>query len=83
MNSPITGGGVLHSGQGKQGIQGTPSKQQLDTVFGTHNIDDIVEIMLEKGTGQSSSGIGKHTPITNAARGSGVVDSRGKGLTGI
>jgi ribosome maturation protein Sdo1 len=79
----VAGGGVLHSGQGKQGIQGTPSKQQLDTIFGTHDTDGVVEIILEKGTVQAAHGIGKHTPITNAARGSGTIDSKGKGLTGI
>jgi len=77
------GGGVLHSGQGKQGIQGTPSNQQLDTIFKTHNMDRVMEIILEKGTVQAASGIGKNTPITNAARGSGVLDNRGQGLTGI
>jgi len=79
----IAGGGVLHSGQGKQGIQGTPSKQQLDTIFGTYDMDAVMEKILEMGTVQAASGIGKNTPITNAARGSGVIDSKGKGLTGI
>jgi hypothetical protein len=40
-------------------------------------------MMLEKGTVQAASSIGKNTPIMNATRGSGVVDSKGKGLTGI
>jgi hypothetical protein len=39
--------------------------------------------MLEKGTVQAASGIGKKTPIMNVTRGSGVVDNRGQGLTGI
>ena len=75
---------VVHSGQGKQGIQGRASHQQLDTIFGTHNDADVLKLMLEKGTLQGASAIGKNTPIMNATRGSGVVDSRGKGqVTGI
>jgi len=79
----LAGGGVLHSGQGKQGIQGTPSNQQLDTVFGTHKEDEVVVIMLEKGTVQAAHGMAKTTHTMNAARGSGGIDSKGKGLTGI
>ncbi|GAA5955252.1 hypothetical protein JCM3765_003259 [Sporobolomyces pararoseus] len=37
------------TGQGAQGILERPSKQVLDTVFGTTNQNDIVEIVLEKG----------------------------------
>ncbi|KIM91199.1 hypothetical protein PILCRDRAFT_811710 [Piloderma croceum F 1598] len=75
---------VVHSGQGKQGIQGRASHQQLDTVFGTHDDTEVLKLMLEKGTLHGGSAIGKNTPIMNATRGSGVVDSRGKGqLTGI
>ncbi|GAA6007830.1 hypothetical protein JCM11491_003980 [Sporobolomyces phaffii] len=40
---------VFTTGQGAQGILERPSKQTLDTVFSTTNINDIVEIVLEKG----------------------------------
>ncbi|SCZ90784.1 BZ3500_MvSof-1268-A1-R1_Chr1-3g02247 [Microbotryum saponariae] len=40
---------VFHTGQGSQGLLQRPSKQELDSVFGTHNDTEIVEIVLEKG----------------------------------
>ncbi|KAF9569274.1 DUF1960-domain-containing protein [Agrocybe pediades] len=44
---------VFHSNQGSQGILRRPSKQQLDTVFGTTKDVDIVEFMLKNGTEQA------------------------------
>lgn len=46
---------------------GRPSKQQLDTVFGTHNDTDVVTQILEKGDMQAASecvgrGKGRVTP---------------------
>ncbi|KAH9482525.1 SDO1-like protein C21C3.19 [Psilocybe cubensis] len=73
---------VFHTGQGSQGILRQPSKQQLDTVFGTHKDIDVVEFMLKNGKEQSGEGI-KDAFSLNLARGSNIVDSRGKGLTGI
>lgn len=46
---------VFHTGQGAQGILGKPSKQQLDTIFGTHNDTAVVEQILEKGELQSAT----------------------------
>ncbi|GAA5857241.1 hypothetical protein JCM8547_009393 [Rhodosporidiobolus lusitaniae] len=40
---------VFHTGQGSQGILARPSKQELDTVFSSTNINDIVETVLSKG----------------------------------
>ena len=75
---------IFHSGQGNQGILGAPSKQQLDTVFGTHKDIDVMQILLEKGTAQAGDGISGGTgTFTNVSRGSAVIDSKGKGLTGI
>jgi len=75
---------ILHSGQGNQGILGTASNQQLDTVFGTHKDVDVVTIILEKGKVQASEGVGSTSSgNTNAARGSIGIDSRGKGLSGV
>ncbi|KAH7930649.1 DUF1960-domain-containing protein [Leucogyrophana mollusca] len=75
---------VFHSGQGAQGILGRPSKQQLDTIFGSTKDVDVITIILQKGTAQAGEGIsspgGGHF---NQTRGSAVVDSRGKGLSGI
>lgn len=45
---------VFHTGQGAQGIMGRPSKQQLDTVFGSHTDTDVVLQILEKGQLQAS-----------------------------
>ncbi|KAJ3574793.1 hypothetical protein NP233_g1527 [Leucocoprinus birnbaumii] len=82
---------VYHTGQGTQGIQKTPSKQQLDTIFGTHKDVDVVEYILKNGRTQHGdldvnayfNSSGKGMQGLNVARGSGVVDSRGKGLHGI
>jgi len=73
---------IFHTGQGAQGILGKPSKQQLDTVFGTHNDVEVLTIVLEKGVAQSAEGI-HYGGTTNATRGSAVVNTRGKGSTGI
>ncbi|KIK67772.1 hypothetical protein GYMLUDRAFT_154528 [Collybiopsis luxurians FD-317 M1] len=74
---------VFHSDQGNQGILGKPSKSQLENEFGTSKDVDVVEIILKKGRDQPGDGITSHTFVTNAARGSGVIDNKGKGLTGI
>ncbi|KAM0793077.1 hypothetical protein ACM66B_000560 [Microbotryomycetes sp. NB124-2] len=53
---------VFHSGQGAQGLLARPSKQQLDSVFGTTNDDEIVTQILEKGrmfTGKDMTGVGQ------------------------
>jgi len=76
---------VFHSSQGSQGLLGRPSKQQLDYTFGTSKDVDVVEILLKKGKEQASEGFhsGGGTFSMNATRGSGILDSKGKGLTGI
>ncbi|GAA5953223.1 hypothetical protein JCM8115_000466 [Rhodotorula mucilaginosa] len=45
---------VFHTGQGSQGLLARPSKQDLDTIFGTTNEDAIVEQILTKGTIKTS-----------------------------
>ena len=40
---------MFHSATGAQGKLGRPSKQQLDSVFGTHTDTDVVTAILEKG----------------------------------
>jgi len=70
---------IFHSGQGSQGILGKVSKQQLDTVFGTHDDLDAMKILLENGKDQAGDGItdgGSNS--TNIARGSATIDTRGK-----
>ncbi|KAF7432864.1 hypothetical protein PC9H_004808 [Pleurotus ostreatus] len=75
---------VFYSNQGNQGLLGKPSKQQLDTVFGTHKDDDVVLAILQKGKPQASEGIANSNfGTTNVARGSIGVSTRGKGNTGI
>ncbi|KAF8969407.1 DUF1960-domain-containing protein [Flammula alnicola] len=73
---------VFHSGQGSQGLLRQPSKQQLDTVFGTHKDVDVVEFILKNGKEQAGEGI-TNTGSLNPAHGSNTVDTRGKGLQGI
>ncbi|KAF8640017.1 hypothetical protein AX17_001261 [Amanita inopinata Kibby_2008] len=75
---------VFHSGQGSQGLLGKPSNQQLDTVFGSTKDIDVVTTILAKGREQASEGIQSSTfNSTNPTRGSAVIDSRGRGSTGI
>ncbi|KAG0709892.1 DUF1960-domain-containing protein [Suillus ampliporus] len=74
---------VLFSNQGAQGILGAPSKQQLDTTFGTTNNIDVVTQILEKGKEQSGNGFSSGGGTANVTRGSFAIDSKGKGLTGI
>ncbi|GAA5914422.1 hypothetical protein JCM6882_008230 [Rhodosporidiobolus microsporus] len=45
---------VFHTGQGSQGLLARPSKQELDTVFGSSNENVIVETILSKGRVLSS-----------------------------
>ncbi|KAF9498627.1 DUF1960-domain-containing protein [Pleurotus eryngii] len=81
---PILAFQVFYSNQGNQGLLGKPSKQQLDTVFGTHKDDDVVLAILQKGKPQASEGIAtSNFGATNVARGSISVNTRGKGNTGI
>ncbi|KIJ69941.1 hypothetical protein HYDPIDRAFT_79276 [Hydnomerulius pinastri MD-312] len=75
---------VFVSTQGHQGLLGKPSRQQLDSVFGTHKDVDVVTILLQKGKEQTGEGFNSGSyNNTNAARGSISLDSRGKGLTGL
>lgn len=66
---------IFHSGQGAQGILRKPSKQELDTVFDTHNDVEVIQILLNKGTAQASGDI-TEAPRINPARGAGDVDMR-------
>ncbi|KZT71434.1 hypothetical protein DAEQUDRAFT_723939 [Daedalea quercina L-15889] len=74
---------VLWSNQGSQGILSTPSRQQLDNDFGTHADTDVVKQILEKGKEQAGKSINTGNVATNQAKGSSVVDTRGKSLSGI
>ncbi|KAH9808380.1 hypothetical protein DFH28DRAFT_1196515 [Melampsora americana] len=47
---------VFHSGQSAQGLLNRPSKQELETVFGTSNDTEVIKIGLEKGRLESSDG---------------------------
>lgn len=69
---------MFYSNQGAQGILGAPSKQQLDTIFGTTKDVDCMTQILEKGKDQAGNGISAGgMTATNAARGS--FDNKGKG----
>ena len=66
---------IFHSSQGHQGFLGQPSKQQLDTDFGTIKDADVVQVILEKGKKQASDSLAApNTTATNKSRGSGSVD---------
>ncbi|KAJ3516274.1 hypothetical protein NLJ89_g1224 [Agrocybe chaxingu] len=70
---------IYHSGQGSQGILRQPSKQQLESVFGTHKDTDIVEFMLKNGKEQASEGVNTGSTNLNISRGTNVADSRARG----
>ncbi|KAG6331474.1 hypothetical protein ID866_7616 [Astraeus odoratus] len=74
---------VFFSTQGAQGILGRPSHQQLDNVFGTSKDIDVVTTILHKGKEQPGHGFTSGGVATNMTRTSAVIDSKGKGLTGI
>ncbi|XP_006456804.1 hypothetical protein AGABI2DRAFT_195798 [Agaricus bisporus var. bisporus H97] len=76
---------VYHTGQGTQGLQKTPSNQQLDTIFGTHKDVDVVQFILKNGKLQHGDIDANEyfTPTMNPTRGSSIVDVRGRGLSGI
>ncbi|KAH6915090.1 ribosome maturation protein [Coprinopsis sp. MPI-PUGE-AT-0042] len=63
---------VFHSTQGSQGILGTASKQQLDTVFGKNKDVDVVEYILKNGSQQAGESIqaGNQFGSRNLANGS-------------
>lgn len=73
---------IYHSAQGSQGLLGAPSKQQLDTVFGTHRDDEVIEIILKGGREQASDGVSSGSGGLNVARSSFSIDTRGKGTSG-
>jgi len=74
---------VFHSSQGSQGYLGRPSKQQLDNAFGISKDVDVVKVLLERGKEQSGEGPHSGGFSLNTTRGSAVLDSKGKGLSGI
>ena len=76
---------VFFSNQGSQGILGEASKQQLDSVFGTHKDIDVVQQLLEKGSAQQSDSLDSRSGIAslNLGKGSFGVDTRGKNSSGV
>ncbi|THH19482.1 hypothetical protein EW146_g1686 [Bondarzewia mesenterica] len=68
---------VLHSGQGSQGLLGKPSKQELDTVFGTHVDTEVVTQILQKGKEEAGEGLSSTKwGSKNDSRGSGALDMK-------
>jgi len=74
---------VFFSNQGAQGLLGTPSRQQLDNVFGTHKDVVVIEHILKNGSEQSGKGITSGMVGLNAGKGSAVIDTKGKSLSGV
>lgn len=71
----------MFSNQGSQGILRRPSDQQLENEFGSKKDVDVVQQILSKGAFQQADGIRGNFGSTNFAKGSGVVDVRGKNYT--
>ena len=74
---------IFYSSQGSQGYLGRPSKQQLENNFGTSRDVEVVKILLGKGKEQSGEGFHSGAFSMNATRGSAILDSKGKGMSGI
>ncbi|PPQ65375.1 hypothetical protein CVT24_011485 [Panaeolus cyanescens] len=66
---------IFHSGTGSQGLYGRPSKQQLDTVFGTSKDVDVIEHILKHGREQKAEGPINHSSNKNISIGSAASDS--------
>lgn len=71
---------VFHS---NQGILLRPSRQQLENVFGTSKDVDVLTTILQNGKEQPVNGFTSGGAISNIARTSAVIDSKGKGTSGI
>ena len=71
---------IFHSEHGTSGILRQPSKQQLDTDFGTHRDTEVVEFILKNGREQAGDGYAGSTNL-NISRGNlGVTElNRNKG----
>ena len=75
---------MFWSNQGAQGLLGRPSNQQLENVFGSSKDVDVVQQILTKGKEESGKGIKSGTlGMTNLAKGSFAVDTKGKSTSGI
>ncbi|KAH8918869.1 DUF1960-domain-containing protein [Atractiella rhizophila] len=70
---------IFHTGTGTQGILQRPSKQELDTVFETHNDTAVITIVLEKGTLKTGAEIKGYGSKNDAKSGGNQVS---KGATG-
>ncbi|TDL29828.1 DUF1960-domain-containing protein [Rickenella mellea] len=68
---------VLHSGQGKQGYLGKVSDQELISVFGTKDDNEVAKIMLEKGVAHASANLQTDRNFKNSTRGDMRMDNRG------
>ncbi|KAH9076999.1 DUF1960-domain-containing protein [Lactarius deliciosus] len=73
---------IFSSNQGPQGLLCRPSKQQLDTVFGTHVDDDVIQQILDKGKVEASENLASEKwGSKNDSKGSAFVDTRGGNTT--
>lgn len=62
---------MFFSNQGGQGLLGKPSKQQLETVFGTSVDVDVINLMIQRGKEQSGDAVQANSfGTTNINRGS-------------
>ncbi|KAI6003630.1 hypothetical protein EDD15DRAFT_2219082 [Pisolithus albus] len=71
---------VFHS---SQGILLRPSRQQLENVFGTSKDVDVLTTILRNGKEQPVNGFAGGVGISNITRTNAVIDSKGKGTSGI
>lgn len=73
---------IHSSNQGPQGLLRRPSKQELDTEFGTHVDVDVIQIILEKGKEEAGESIASGKWASkNDSKGSAFLDNRGGNRT--
>ncbi|CAH7682910.1 ribosome maturation protein [Phakopsora pachyrhizi] len=73
---------VFHTGQGAQGLLSRPSRQELETVFGSSNDVEVITTVLEKGRLETSDGQPLKFSSKNDNRGGHHVVSRGSNANG-
>ena len=70
---------VFFSSQGKQGLLGLASKQQLENLFGTSRDVDVAEQLLARGVSRAGEGFSSDRIVGNLARGDMRMDNKGSG----
>jgi hypothetical protein len=79
---PLKAFQVFFSNQGGQGLLGKPSKQQLETIFGTAVDVDVIKYMLKNGKEQAGDALSSGPASTNSGRGI-PIDNKSRISSGV